>query len=81
MSTNSHAMLSPETQVGTALQRPGQTLKSWWIAYLTWRLERFAIRQLRSMSDRELQDIGVCRGMIEFAVKAVPNYRAVSTFH
>jgi uncharacterized protein YjiS (DUF1127 family) len=34
------------------------------------RLERLAMRRLQAMSDRELQDIGVARTGIEFAVRA-----------
>src|SRR6476619_4504652 len=68
MSTISQAVVS--LQVGTVLQRSGQVLKSWWVAYITWRRERFAMRQLRAMSDRELRDIGIGRTAIEFVVKS-----------
>ncbi|MGA2044995.1 MAG: DUF1127 domain-containing protein [Roseiarcus sp.] len=34
-----------------------------------WRLRREAIRALAQMSDRELSDIAVARGDIEFAVR------------
>ena len=78
MSTISQAVVSP--QVGTVLRRSGQVLKSWWVAYITWRRERLAIRHLHSMSDRELKDIGVCRTAIEFAVKAGPHHRTSSVF-
>jgi hypothetical protein len=30
------------------------TLKRWWLAYITWRIEQAAIAQLCVMSDREL---------------------------
>jgi len=36
----------------------GRALKNWWFAFVTWRLERLAIRRLQSMSDRLLDDIG-----------------------
>ena len=78
MSTISHAAVSP--QVGTVLQPSGQVLRSWWVAYVTWRRERFAMRQLRSMSDRTLKDIGVSRSTIEFAVKAGPHQRTLPFF-
>jgi uncharacterized protein YjiS (DUF1127 family) len=55
----------------TAIQ-PGQLLarlQSWWVAYLGWRIQREAIRQLEALSDRELQDIGLRRCEIEGAVK------------
>lgn len=44
------------------------TLQRWWAAYLAWRSEQAAIAELAGMSDRELQDIGVCRCGIEYAV-------------
>ena len=45
------------------------TVKSWWMAYLTRRMERAAIMQLRMLSDRVLLDIGLTRLQIEQAVK------------
>jgi uncharacterized protein YjiS (DUF1127 family) len=42
--------------------------KRMWAAYLAWRIERAAIEQLHTMSDRELKDIGLQRSQIEFAV-------------
>jgi uncharacterized protein YjiS (DUF1127 family) len=45
------------------------TVKAWWMAYLTRRIERAAIRQLRALSDRVLLDIGLTRSQIEQAVK------------
>jgi uncharacterized protein YjiS (DUF1127 family) len=44
-------------------------LRAWWLAYLTLRLERAAIIQLRAMSERELRDIGLTRSQIEPAVR------------
>ena len=44
------------------------TLKRWWVAYITWRLEQAAIAVLYSMSDRELRDIGLTRCDIPRAV-------------
>ena len=43
-----------------------------WAAYLVWRSEQAAIAELAGMSDRELQDIGVCRCGIEQAVMEKP---------
>jgi uncharacterized protein YjiS (DUF1127 family) len=45
------------------------TLQSWWVAYLTWRLQREATLQIEAFSDRELQDMGLRRCEIEGAVK------------
>ena len=47
----------------------GATLNRWCVAYLTWRIERAAITQLGSMSDRQLRDIGLSRSEIISAVK------------
>ena len=47
----------------------GATLKRWCVAYLTWRIERAAITQLWSMSDRQLRDIGISRSEIDSAVR------------
>jgi uncharacterized protein YjiS (DUF1127 family) len=41
------------------------TAKTWWVAYLMRRMEREAIIQLRAMSDRQLEDIGITRSQIE----------------
>ena len=45
------------------------TLNRWCVAYLTWRIERAAITQLWSMSDRQLRDIGISRSEINSAVR------------
>ena len=43
--------------------------KRWRSAYKTWRLERAAITQLSSLSDRQLKDIGLNRSEIIDAVR------------
>ena len=48
---------------------PAATLKSWWVAYKTWRAEQAAIAQLSSLSDRALKDIGLPRSEIMGAVR------------
>ena len=45
------------------------TVKAWWMAYLTRRIERAATIQLRALSDRVLLDIGLTHSQIEDAVK------------
>ena len=50
------------------------TVKLWWIAYLTRRVERVAIMHLHAMSERELKDIGLTRSQIEQAVKGEFNH-------
>jgi uncharacterized protein YjiS (DUF1127 family) len=51
------------------------TVKAWWVAYLTRRLERASIIQLHAMSDRELKDIGLTRSQIERAVRGELDHR------
>ena len=41
--------------------------------FATWRSRRQAIRELSSLSDRELADIGVIRGEIESMVRQGPD--------
>jgi uncharacterized protein YjiS (DUF1127 family) len=45
------------------------TLNRSCVTYLTWRIERAAITQLGSMSDRQLKDIGISRSEIDSAVR------------
>ena len=45
------------------------SVETWWMSYLTRRIERAAIIQLHGMSERELQDIGLTRSQIERAVR------------
>jgi uncharacterized protein YjiS (DUF1127 family) len=47
---------------------PGRALRRWWIAYINWRLQHSAIARLKSLSDRELNDVGLSRVQIQFAV-------------
>lgn len=43
--------------------------KRWWSAYKSWLVERAAITQLSSLSDRQLKDIGLNRSEIINAVR------------
>ena len=70
MSMISTSVVPQETLYGPFLRSVGRALKNWWIAYATWRLQQLAISRLRSMSDRELQDIGISRGAIEFTARS-----------
>jgi uncharacterized protein YjiS (DUF1127 family) len=85
MSTMSSAPTAPQEMAGQSWARDswvrdswvrdswlkdlGATLNRWCVAYLTWRIERAAITQLGSMSDRQLGDIGISRSEIVSAVK------------
>ena len=56
--------------------------KRLWVAYITWRIEKAAIAHLRSMSDRELGDLGLSRSQIEGAVTGEPaSGRAFSRYY
>jgi uncharacterized protein YjiS (DUF1127 family) len=44
-------------------------LQRWLVAYMTWRLERAAIAQLGSLSDRTLKDMGLSRSEIMRVVR------------
>lgn len=60
--------------------RLAATLKRWWLAYVTWRIEQAAITQL-SMNDRALKDIGLTRAEITGAVRGeVPRDRAFGRY-
>jgi uncharacterized protein YjiS (DUF1127 family) len=48
---------------------PAAALKRWWVAYLTWRIERAATIRLWSLSDLELKDMGLTRSNITGAVR------------
>ena len=64
---------SSETFVGyPRIARLAAVLKRWWMAYLTWRLERTVITQLRALSDLELKDMGLSRCAIDDAVRRKP---------
>jgi uncharacterized protein YjiS (DUF1127 family) len=80
MSTMSSAPTAPQEITGRSwagdswvkdswVKDLGATLNRWCVAYLTWRIERAAITQLGSMSDRQLRDIGISRSEIESAVR------------
>jgi uncharacterized protein YjiS (DUF1127 family) len=38
-----------------------ETIERWWVAYLTWQLQRAAIAHLALLSDRELKNIELHR--------------------
>jgi uncharacterized protein YjiS (DUF1127 family) len=47
----------------------GRALLHGWLAYIDWRLRRMAIRLLRRMSDRQLEDLGLSRSQIVLATR------------
>ena len=69
MNTISSISTQGETAGSNLLQLLLSTAKRWWLAYLGWRIEQLMIARLRSMTDRQLKDIGIARSHIEFAVR------------
>jgi uncharacterized protein YjiS (DUF1127 family) len=57
------------TPAAEGRRAPRSALKTWWMAYLTRRIERVAILQLEAMSDRQLEDIGLTRSHIQSAMR------------
>jgi uncharacterized protein YjiS (DUF1127 family) len=68
VSTISNAMLGRNSINDTFVAAIGRAIKRGFVAYMNWRLQQLAISRLRTMSDRELKDIGVSRSQVEFAV-------------
>lgn len=68
MSTTLAAHATPDAKAPRSWM--ATTLKRWWVAYITWRIEEAAIAQLWAMSDRELEDIGLTGSAIAGAVRS-----------
>jgi uncharacterized protein YjiS (DUF1127 family) len=49
--------LPRRSPAGAVVRAAGRAMKRWWLAYMTWRIERLAIARLSAMSDRQLKDI------------------------
>ena len=71
MSQNLSAPIWAQTLTGQSWgRRLIGTLMRMWAAYLNWRIEQQAITHLRSMSDAQLNDIGLVRSQIEPGLRA-----------
>ena len=81
MSSISNSTVPQQAPVGNSLRAAGQTARSWWVAYTNWRLEQFAIKRLRSLSDRELKDIGIPRAAIEALVRGRDRHPGLDSAH
>jgi uncharacterized protein YjiS (DUF1127 family) len=68
MSTFSNAILTRDSVGSGFASGISGAMKRWWMSYMNWRVQQLAATRLRSMSDRELKDIGMSRSQIEFAV-------------
>jgi uncharacterized protein YjiS (DUF1127 family) len=55
------------------LGRMAGALKHAWEAYHSWRIQEATITYLRSLSDRQLKDIGLTRSRIDRAVRGALN--------
>ncbi len=69
MSTISKATARNTNAASEFLATAGAAVMRWWGAYIAWRMEEAAIAHLKSMSDRELKDIGLSRSQIEPSVR------------
>src|SRR5262245_60984724 len=70
MSIMSNALAAPSGAARRSwASQLGATLQRWLVAYMTWRLEREAIAQLGSLSDRTLKDMGLTRSEIARVVR------------
>jgi len=81
MSLISHSAMPRQAHLGNTFRTVGNTARSWWITYANWRLERLAIRRLRSLSDRELKDIGIPRSSIEALVRGRDRHPMIDGTH
>jgi uncharacterized protein YjiS (DUF1127 family) len=81
MSSISNSAVPHQAPVGHSLRAAGKTARSWWVAYTNWRLEQFAIKRLRSLSDRELKDIGIPRAAIEALVRGRDRHPGLDSAH
>jgi uncharacterized protein YjiS (DUF1127 family) len=70
MSTLSNPTVQPDVFPAALSRRVAATVRRWWMAYMKWRLDDMAVRQLHSMTDRELKDMGVSRAEIDIRVRA-----------
>jgi len=83
MSTMSNAPALAQSGTGESRRRgAAATLARWWAAYTTWRTEQAAMTLLRSMSERELKDMGQTRSSISGAVKGeLGHERGISRYY
>ena len=69
MSTSSNAVARQNSAGGSILGRLAAAPKRLLTAFITWRVQQAAAVRLGSMTDRELEDIGLSRSQIEGAVR------------
>jgi uncharacterized protein YjiS (DUF1127 family) len=71
MSTISNTAAPRVSVTGGFLAMAAAAVKRWWSAYIAWRMQEAAIALLKSMSDRDLKDIGLSRSQVDAAVREV----------
>jgi uncharacterized protein YjiS (DUF1127 family) len=76
MSTSSSTAEHVGNALGGAMTMVAAAAKRLSVAYVTWRVEQAAIILLRSMSDRELKDMGLGRSEIVVAVRGKSGTRS-----
>jgi uncharacterized protein YjiS (DUF1127 family) len=81
MSDFSSMPAAPNLRGDNFFRRVGRALRSCWLAYLDWRLQLLALKQLQRMSDRELKDMGLTHSQIWFQVRDRHSRHATLTPH
>ena len=71
MSTISNTAAPRESVTGGLIAMAAAAVRRWWSAYIAWRVQGAAIALLKSMSDRDLKDIGLSRLQVDAAVRDV----------
>ena len=63
------AFASARARPGMTVHTAGSAARRLWLAYMAWRIERWAIPRLRAMSERQLRDIEIVRSQIASALR------------
>src|SRR5262245_4597848 len=69
VSTISNTSAPREAVAGGLLAMAAPAVRRWWHAYIAWRVQGAVIAHLKSMSDRDLKDIGLSRSQIDASVR------------
>jgi uncharacterized protein YjiS (DUF1127 family) len=78
MRTTLDVPVSPQGFTETSVaKRLVAKLSGYWTTYSNWRAEQAAIAELRSLSDRDLKDIGLHRSEILSVIRNPPTRRSL----
>jgi len=69
--TTNHA--TAELGLATAKGQPYSPLEAYWNTFQAWRKRERLRARLDDLSDRELRDIGIARGEIDYVVQTAPS--------